>query len=309
MFDWNEMKAFLAVARGGSTVAAARAMRVNQTTVGRWLENLERDLGTRLVDRAQGGTTLTEAGQALVAAAEAMERAAEDVERTVAGQRRSAAGIVRVTCSEALANMGLVPFLPEFRTLYPEISLELAVSDRMLDLEAGEADVAIRNAVALPDSSLIARKLATVDWHVYCSRDYALRRGKPEGLDDLKGHALILGEGEAERLPGMGILQARAGEAEVVLTFSSLTSMIPAIRAGLGVGPMPHALGDEDPDLVRICTLGPEARADTWLITRPELKDVPRVRAFMDFIAPRLADMFRQTNARIAAARERGEPS
>lgn len=302
MFDWNEMKAFLAVARSGSTAAAARLMGVNQTTVARWLDSLERDLGCRLVDRGQGGARLTELGQALVAEAEAMERAAGAVERTVESQRREVSGVVRVTCSEALANIGIVPFLGEFNALYPDLRLELELGERMVDLEAGEADVAIRSAVAMPDSNLIARKLATVDWALYCSRDYIARQGDPRGPEGLKGHTLMVGDGEAEKLPGMPMTLALAPEAAAVLTFSSLTSLISGLHAGLGVGPMPCPMADFEPALVQVRPPWPQARATTWLVTRAELKDVPRVRAFIDFITPRILGFFRQTEDRIAAA-------
>jgi molybdate transport repressor ModE-like protein len=112
MFDWNDVKALLAVARGGSTAAAARELGVNQTTVARRLEALERDLGVRLVERHQAGASLTEAGRALVADAEAMERAALAMRKTVESHQRGVSGTLRVTMSEMTANSGIIPLLP-----------------------------------------------------------------------------------------------------------------------------------------------------------------------------------------------------
>lgn len=158
MFDWNDVKALLAVARGGSTAAAARELGVNQTTVARRLEALERDLGARLVERHQAGADLTEVGRALVAEAETMERAAQAMRQTLEVHRRGVAGTLRVTMSEMTANADFMPMLPEFRALHPDLLLEVVITDERLDIEAGEADVAIRGAFSLPDSTLVARK-------------------------------------------------------------------------------------------------------------------------------------------------------
>jgi molybdate transport repressor ModE-like protein len=179
MFDWNDVKSLLAVARAGSTAGAARDLGVNQTTVARRLEALERDLGVRLVERSQSGASLTEAGLCLVADSEAMERAAISLRHKVEAHRRGVAGTLRVTLSEMLAAVIVTPLLPQFRELYPDITLELVVTDDMLDLAAGEADIAFRGARALPDSTLVARKVSETAWALYCSRDYANRLGVP----------------------------------------------------------------------------------------------------------------------------------
>lgn len=303
MFDWNDVKALLAVARGGSTAAAARELGVNQTTVARRLEALERDLDVRLVERSQTGASLTEAGLGLVVECEAMERAALALRQKVAAHRRGVSGAIRVTLSEMLAASVITPLLPEFRALYPDVTLELVVTDAMLDLESGEADVAFRGARELPDSNLVARKVSETDWTLYCSRDYAARVGLPASPLGLKDHVVIGGTDEPQTIPGLSsFLQAAPGVSPTIKS-TSMTNLFASIRAGLGIGPMPTILADADPDLMQVFAPLPDSRASTWIVTRPELKDAPRVRAFIDFFAPRIAQLSRDFEERAAAAR------
>jgi DNA-binding transcriptional LysR family regulator len=302
MFDWNDVKALLAVGRGGSTAAAARELGVNQTTVSRRLEALERDLGVRLVDRHQAGASLTEVGRLLVGDAEAMERNALGMRQTVETHQRGASGTVRITMSELTANTGLIPLLPEFRAAFPEITLELVITDDRLDLEAGQADIALRGGYVLPDSNLVARKISETDWALYCSREYANRMGLPKTLDDLKNHVLIGGDADRD-FPGLTAILDRAPGAAVTLKSSSVTNLFESVRAGIAVGSMPCLLADLDPDLVQIFPPDPDTLSFTWMITRADLKDAPRVRAFMDFFGPRIAALTREYRQRGAAAR------
>ncbi len=300
MFDWNDVKALLAVARGGSTAAAARELGVNQTTVARRLEALERDLGARLVERHAAGADLTEVGRALVADAETMERAAESMRQTLRVHRRGVAGSLRVTMSEMTANAAFMPMLPEFRALHPDLLLEVVITDKALDLEAGEADVAIRGAFSLPDSKLVARKIGETQWTLYCSRDYAQRRGLPAAPADLKDHSIISADSDPFTFPGLGDLLVQAPEATVALKSSSTTNLFASIRAGLGIGPMPTVMAGLEADLIEVFPPRPQSTAYTWILTRPELKDAPRVRAFIDYFAPRILARTREAEARAA---------
>jgi len=303
MFDWNDVKALLAVARGGSTAAAARELGVNQTTVARRLEALEKDLGVRLVERHQAGASLTDAGLSLVGDAEAMERAAQAMRQKLEAHQRGVAGTLRITVSEMLATTVITPLLAEFRDQYPDVMLELVVTDAMLDLEAGEADLAFRGSRALPDSNLVARKVTTSEWALYCSRDYANRMGLPATPADLKGHVVIGGTDEPQTIPSLQPVLREAPGVTATLKSTSMTNLWASIRAGLGIGPMVCLTADVDPDLVQVFPPHPEGVAHTWIVTRPELKDAPRVRAFIDFFVPRLQAMARDYEERGAAMR------
>jgi len=303
MFDWNDVKALLAVARGGSTAAAARELGVNQTTVARRLEALERDLDVRLVERSQTGASLTEAGLGLVSECEAMERAALSLRQKVQAHQRGVSGALRVTLSEMIAVSAVTPLLADFRREYPDLSLELVVTDDMLDLEKGEADVAFRGAQVLPNSNLVARKVSSTEWALYCSRDYANRMGVPVAPQDLKDHVVIGGTHEPQTIPGLRTVLEQAPGVSATIKSTSMNNLFASIRAGLGIGPMPCILADAESDLVQVFPPPPESLAYTWIVTRPELKDSPRVRAFIDFFAPRIAALSREYEQKAAEAR------
>jgi molybdate transport repressor ModE-like protein len=305
MFDWNDLKAFLAVARGGSTLAGAKALGVNQTTAARRIEAMEAALGLKLFERGQSGSRLTEAGRDLVAEAEKVERAAEAFVNRAHAHQRGLAGAIRVTATEILANTAITPAIGAFRKLYPEVQIDLVITDRPLDIEGGEADLAIRSGKALPASNLIARKLADHDFALYCSRDYAARRGLPRSLSDLKDHDLICGETEVGILPGVEWMFAHAGGKAPAHSSNSMSNLLHAVRAGLGIAPLSCALADADMALIRCSEKIEEATGSSWIVTRRELKDTPRIRAFIDFLVPHVQQDVKARLARNRQIRER----
>ena len=299
MFDWNDLRAFLAVAREGSTLGAARVMGVNQTTVARRIEALEQALELKLFERGQTGSRLTAAAQALFAHAEQVEAAAGGFETQVQSLRRGVTGVIRVTANESLANLAMVQAIADFRRVYPNCTVELIVADSFLDLASGEADVAVRGtAGGLPDSNLIARKLVDIEWGIYAGREYAQRHGVPRKPSDLANHILVGGEGLVEHMPPMRWMVSHAPNAEVHCRSSSLTNLAYAIRSGLGVAPLPCLVADHDPELVRCLGPVPDLPSSCWVVTRPDVKDTPRIRAFIDFLTPHFQTTCRQLTER-----------
>ena len=286
MFDWNDLKAFLAVARNGSTLAASKALRVNQTTVARRVEGLEVSLGLKLFERGQSGSRLTEAGRDLMAEAEKVEQASLAFSSRAASHQRGLEGSLRITCTEIVGNTMLAPALAEFHQLHPEIQIDLILSDRMLDIEAGEADLAVRTGEGMPVSDLLSRKLIDYDFALYCSRDYAARKGVPASLAVLGDHDLIGGEGSTGDLPGMAWMFQQAGGKPPVVRSNTMTSLMHAVTAGIGVAPLPSIVADANLDLVRCTGLIAEVQAHSWIIMRREGRDLPRIRAFVDFLVP-----------------------
>ncbi|HEX5380462.1 MAG TPA: LysR family transcriptional regulator [Phenylobacterium sp.] len=287
MFDWNDLRTFLAVARGGSTLAAAKALGINQTTAARRIEALEQAVGLKLFERGQAGSRLTEAGLALIIEAEAVERAAEGFAHQARSLQRGMSGTLRVTINEAMANAFLAPALADFRRLYPDIKVEMVVSDAFLDLAKGEADVAIRGSggLTLADSDLISRKLSDVNWGLYCSPDYAIQHGFPTTPEEINDHLLIGGEGALAHLPALKWMAEKAPRGRVHTRSSTLTNLAVSVKAGLGVAPLPMLICNHDPDM-HLCLEIDELPTTVFTVWRPEMKDVPRVRAFIDFLTP-----------------------
>ena len=315
MFDWNDLKAFLAVARGGSTLAAAKTLKINQTTVARRIEALEAAVGLKLIERGQAGSRLTEAGETLLIEAEAVERAAEGFTHQAHALQRGMSGTLRVTINESMGNTFLAPALADFRRLYPDIKVEVLVTDDFLDLSKGEADIAIRGVGggSLESSDLISRKLTDTQWAIYCSRDYAIRNGYPTTVEEMNDHELIGGGPPLSGLPALQWMMARAPRGQVHTRSGSLTNMVVSAKSGLGLAPLPHLTADQDPDLL-MCLDLPELPSSVFTLWRPDMKDVPRVRAFIDFLPTHFAGARRvmeekgramQADARQAVAQAR----
>jgi DNA-binding transcriptional LysR family regulator len=291
MYDWNDLRHFLAVARTGSTLAASRALKINQTTVARRIGVLERAVGTKLFARKQTGYALTEAGAELRAIAERVEAEANAFLQQAGAVGRRVSGVIRVTTNEGLANALMVPALSAFRKLHPEVRVDLVVDESRLDLVRGAADVALRTGARPTEAGLAVRRLTPVAWAAYCSRDYAERRGCPSSVKALSRHSVIGAEGQIAALPGWVWLQHAAPGAEVAARTSSLTNLMSAVRAGLGITVLPCILADPDADLLRC--IGPIAgvQSDLWLVAREDVRDVRRVRAFLDFLAAHVTAM------------------
>lgn len=301
MYDWGDLRVFLAVARSGSTLAAARVLRVNQTTAARRVAALEEALGVQLFERHPAGYRLTEVGETIRASAERVETEAETVRRLAAQHGRRLSGAIRVTTNESLANMLLTPCLAEFAELYPDIQVQVIVDDRKLDLSRGEADVAIRAGSRPTDPDLLVRKLMVASWSFYCSTRYAERRDVPASGEELNGHTLVGGEGGLAAAPAMIWMEAHTPDSVIASRSNSLTNLLVAIRAGIGVGPLPCVEGDQAPDLIRCFPPPPEFDADVLLVTRGDMRDLPRVRAFNDFIAARAGALRHQLTGRARA--------
>jgi DNA-binding transcriptional LysR family regulator len=281
MFDWNDLTYFLAVARHGSTIAAGKALGLSQSTVHRRLSELERRLGHKLVTRQPTGYRLTSFGEALRPYAEHVEAAIKELERHVGDAAHDAAGIIRVTCPEPIVYR-MTALIDRFHAKHPTLRVEFVTSDRYLDLSKGEADVAFRSGDT--DDELFGRKIADSIWAVYASRAYIERHGKPERVEDLSRHALVCFDESLSQHGASKWLAEVAPGATIAARNNSVLGLVYAVKPGVGVGPLPTAIGDDQEDLVRILGPIPELARSWRLLTHPDLRRTPRVAAFFDFI-------------------------
>jgi molybdate transport repressor ModE-like protein len=284
MFAWDDLKHFLAVARHGSTISAGKALGLSQSTVQRRLAELEQQLGRKIVTREAGGYRLTEEGQRLLPYAERIEAAVLDFERQATGATHDLKGTIRVTCPEPIVfRITQSRLIDRFHARHPELRVEFVTSDRYLDLTKGEADVALRSGDT--DEELVGRKIADSVWAVYASRDYIGRRGKPEAVQDLKHHPLIaFDESMSKHRASLWLAEVAPG-ATISARNNSVLGLVYAVKSGLGVGPLPTALGDAEPDLVRVLGPIPELARSWRLLAHPDLRRTPRISAFFDFIS------------------------
>lgn len=292
MYDWNDLKAFLAVAETGSTLAAAQAMRVSQTTVARRIAALEAATGVTLFERRQAGYALTPVGEAMLASAVAVRDAADRFGEAASARSRDAGGTVSLTVMEIIAVTILPPILRDLRAEHPAIHIQLDTSDEPRDLAAGAADIAIRSSKQPSGAGLVGRRVADNAWTVYCSRDYADRHGVPHTREELAKHPFIGGGGGVWE-PYRAWLRQYGLEESVVMQYDTATGLLSGVRAGMGLSVLPAYLADREPDLIRCLPPRSDDTTGLWLLTHERLRHVPRVRLVLDFLARELTRLAR----------------
>lgn len=281
MFDWENMRHLLAVAKAGTLSGAARELRVDHATVGRRVAALEAELQTPLVERLPRSCRLTAAGVLIVEQALRMESAAFDVARQAKSGRMTLSGRVTLSASPVLATHFIAPRLFDFCKKYPDIQLSISAHAHQISLSRGEADVAVRH-VRPSEPSNIARRVAKMSFDLYASRSY------PD-LAAPERWAFIAYEREFADMPQQQWLLGIAGNRRVVCELSDISGHLAAARSGVGVAGLPCFLGDMDPDLTRLKHDSVPFSRDIWLVTHRDVKRSAIVRAVIDYFAESFA--------------------
>ncbi len=292
-FNWDDLKPFLAVARAGSTLAAAKLLGLSQPTIQRRIAALEKSLGCQLFERHPSGYRLSASGAELCACAEQVEKSVHEFNRQVQLHDGKLSGTIRVTCPELLASRVVAPMIGVFQRQHPDVKIELLTTDRSLDLASGEADIAIRPYEDAPhrdcESVLIQRKVGEIPWAVYASRLYVDRFGRPSAIEEINRHSIIASDGAASNTQKARWLQNQAPAAVISVRSGSLLGVLASAKAGAGLALLPVGLGDQDPDLVRILDPSPPVVLSLYLLMHPDLRCIPRFRTFFEFCVSEVA--------------------
>jgi DNA-binding transcriptional LysR family regulator len=284
MFDWNDLKYLLAVARHQGSAAASRALGVNQSTVQRRLVELERCTGQALVQRHPSGYRLTSFGEQLLPLAQQVEMSVVALTQRIEAFQNDVTGVVRLTCPEPLVyRISKSTLLERFHARHPGLQVEFVTSDKYLDFAKGEVDIALRSGDT-QDNTLVGRKVGDSLWAVYASPKYIARRGQPNGVDDLERHGWVGFDDTMADHRAVTWLQQVAPNARYVARNNSVLGLVYSAKAGLGLAALPTALGDAEADLVRVLGPIPELSRIWRVLTTQELRHTPRVAALFDFL-------------------------
>jgi len=274
---WDDLRYLLAVERTGSLARAAKALRVDQTTVGRRLDALQAGTGARLVERTSTGCRLTRAGVRACAAARAMDAAAHALESEI-GRDAALEGTVRITTAAGLVPL-LVRALSDLRATHPGLVFELLTATQKLNLVRGEADVAIR-MTRESQASLITRKLGEIHWGLYAAESYLRRRPLQRTF---RGHDVIAYVDPVARSVGGEWLRKHAREANIALRTADVVSAVTAAAEGLGVVAVPVFMAEREPGLLPARS-GSIGTTDFFVVTTRHLARVPRIRTTVEHL-------------------------
>lgn len=280
--DWDSLQVFLAIARAGRISAAARRLGVEHTTVSRRLAALEADLGVPLFYRTATGYLLTPHGQNVIANAESMERAALAVSARAREASGQMSGRVRVAMPPEFASHWLGPKVAEFRADHPQIELHILVGTRQRNLSRGEAELAVQSPLP-KQQGLVTVRIARTRLALYASTAVVTdKKFRVTTLESLAGLPLLVYTPPFQMLQGAKWFQPILEAAPIALQTNSTLALLAAARAGAGVAVVPRFIARSHPDL-RVVSED-VANHDVWLVTHPEFRRDPKVRATADFL-------------------------
>jgi DNA-binding transcriptional LysR family regulator len=293
MPDFEGLAMFAKVAEERSFAAAARAMGLSVATVSRGVSRLEERLGARLLNRTSRQLALTAFGLAVAESASRIYRDAEDAEGAAREMSAQPRGLIRLAVPMSYGLRWVAPILPDFFRAYPEVSIDLHLSDATVDLVGQGFDAALRIA-ALPDSSLVARRICAVSPFVVAAPAYLQQHGRPGHPRDLVQHDCL---GYAYRARSdVWRFSNDAGDEEVItptgpLRVTNADALVPTVLAGLAIAELPEFIAGEYLHDGRMEAILPDwtlPKGGLYFVTPSARARPAKVEALSDFLAERL---------------------
>ncbi|APD30431.1 LysR family transcriptional regulator [Pandoraea thiooxydans] len=283
VFDWDDLRSFLAVVRAGRLTTAALQLQIDHSTLSRRICALEASLQVRLFDRLPTGYSLTPAGERLAAEAQAMESVAIRIcsELSEAGRRMT--GSIRLATPEGFGTYFLARQLHLFAEQYPEVKVELIANPGAVSLTKRQADIAV--TMFRPESGpLRARKLADYEYGLYGSHEYLRTRPRLKTLGDAASHRLIGYIPDLLPTPAHDYLKEFFGNRQADLQISNILTQLSATLDGYGLCVLPCFMADTHPELARVLPQTVCLTRSYWWVTHAELRAPALVRAMKSFL-------------------------
>lgn len=295
MDSLSDVAVFVTVVEAGSFAQAAERLKLSRSVVSKYVSRLEDRLGARLLNRTTRRLSLTEAGRVFF---ERSRRGLEDIaeaELEVSRLQASPSGVLRVNAPMTFGIQHVAPLLPEFLERCPDVSVEMDLDDRKVDVIDGGFDVALRSA-EMEDSSLVARRLAPIRHAIVAAPAYLQRRGIPRTPAELHEHDIITFS--LQRSTQNWVFVGPDGVAESIavegrLRMNNSLALREALLGGAGITRTPTFLVGQDIRDGRLVSLLPDYRTleVTLYVVYPQRRHLsPKVRAFVDFIVEKISD-------------------
>jgi len=285
--DWDNVRVFLAVARAGQFVAAAKRLRLDHATVSRRIAALEAALGAKLIDRRTTGARLTSAGERFLSAAEQMESAFLHAQGEITGVDLELAGDVRIGAPDGFSTYYLASSLRAFAERHPAVRLQLIPLPQLTPLARREVDVVV--GLDKPEAGrFVARKLTDYTLGIYGSAGYLKRNSAPPDAAALRRHRLIGYVEEHAYSTALDYVRELYDGAPTSFECANMVTQLEALRAGVGLGVAHDFIARRFKDLVRVL---PERSATRsyWLVTHEDTRGLGRIRAVAEHLAKAVA--------------------
>ncbi|CZF82624.1 HTH-type transcriptional regulator CynR [Grimontia celer] len=285
--DWSDIPYVLAVCDSGSLSGAARAMKVNHSTVFRRIEGVESKLGVRLFERVPRGYVMTTAGELFYEKAKRLREGLIDIESHLGGQDLRLEGVLSVTTTDSILHW-LTPLIQQFQTQHSAVELRLITEVRALDLMQRDADIALR-PTNNPPEHWVGKNLMTLSYTAYAHRDYWQSvKDKPDNQ-----RWICLSE-ELTQSPMNKLTRKLMSEGAPTTVANSVMGVFELVKGQLGIGVLPCYLGQLSDELVEVIESDPIHDGQLWLLAHPDVRRSARVNAFFEFVSQHISAFNKQ---------------
>lgn len=282
--NWDNLQYFLYVVRAGSARSAALKIGVDQATVARRLQSLEKELGSQLFYRHRDGYQLTEAGLELLPEAKQMESYAKSIEKRASEPNLELSGKIRIATTDVLAQSFVLEAISRLNKIAPKINYSILANIKLADIRQEDIDIAIRSERPT-DNGLIVRHLKTTELGFFASKDYLLRHGQPEQGTGFSGQHLVMYHRQTLPKYWQSLCGESISNARFILETDSQNVLIEAIRKGLGIGVISKGLvACNYPDIIQIMS-NCIAVKDIWLVVHPDSYRNTRIKKLVEIIS------------------------
>jgi DNA-binding transcriptional LysR family regulator len=280
--NWDDVRIFLAVARAGQILGAARRLELNHATGSRRGAALEDSLGAKLFRRLTTGSELTPAGERFLAVAERMEADMIAARAELAGGDEAISGTVRIGAPDGFGVAFLASRLGALTAQHRDLRIQLVPVPRSFSLSRREADIAITTERP-SEGRLVAQKLVDYSLGLYASRDYAQANGLPATQAELQNHRLIGYVPDLVFSPSLAYAQEFSPDWDAAFSISSALGQVEAVRSGAGIGILHAFIARSLPELMPVQAAKPIRRA-YWLVYHESVRPLLRIQVVAGFI-------------------------
>ena len=283
--DWDKLRIFHAVADAGSLTHAGDTLHLSQSAVSRQIRALEDSLNTTLFHRHARGLILTEQGELLFDATVAMTKRLDAAAARIRDSEEEVFGELRVTTTTGFGSLWLAPRLSKLYDLYSDLTIDLMLEEKVLDLPMREADVAIRMKEP-SQADLVRKRLMNIRMRLYASPEYIAKHGMPERIEDISKHRLICqNPRSAQVASGLALVQRlMTYNVSSMLTVNNYFGVLQSVIHGLGIGMLPDYSAQDLRSVIRVLPDVESVEVPVYLAYPEELRQSKRIAAFRDFV-------------------------